>query len=229
MTKTMKYAALAAFLVLSSHSVNAATVTASYGDVATQSNGFLLTSDPNAAGYGGLEFHYTTPITLSSITQLSADFQMTMGTISGGAPRFTFFDTALNSAYVYFGNPIGGGSFADPDPGNLQSTGNYATSPDLRVYVNGFDGQSSPNSGETFAQFVADHGAAGISYITLDVDGGFSSTQQALINNFTVNGDVLAVTAAIPEASTWAMMMLGFCGVGFMAYRKRRTTQLRFA
>lgn len=221
MAKTIKCAALAAFLVLSSHSVNAAPVTASYGDVTTQSNGFLLTSDPNGVGYAGLEFHYTTPITLSSITQLSADFQMTTGTVSGGAPRFTFFDTALNSAYVYFGNPTGGGSFADPNPGAFQNTGNYATSADLRVYVNGFDGQSSPNTGETFAQFVADHGAAGLSYITLDVDGGFSSTQQALINNFTVNSDVFAV-AAVPEPSTWAMMLLGFAGVGAMTYRRRK-------
>ena len=27
--------------------------------------------------------------------------------------------------------------------------------------------------------------------------------------------------AAVPEASTWAMMILGFAGVGFMAYRRR--------
>ncbi|OKO86835.1 PEPxxWA-CTERM sorting domain-containing protein [Bradyrhizobium sp. AS23.2] len=27
--------------------------------------------------------------------------------------------------------------------------------------------------------------------------------------------------AAVPEPSTWAMMILGFCGVGFLAYRRR--------
>jgi hypothetical protein len=30
-----------------------------------------------------------------------------------------------------------------------------------------------------------------------------------------------AFTAAVPEPSTWAMMILGFAGVGFMAYRRR--------
>jgi hypothetical protein len=30
-----------------------------------------------------------------------------------------------------------------------------------------------------------------------------------------------AFTTAVPEASTWAMMILGFAGVGFMAYRRR--------
>ena len=26
----------------------------------------------------------------------------------------------------------------------------------------------------------------------------------------------------VPEPSTWAMMILGFCGIGFMAHRKRK-------
>jgi hypothetical protein len=31
------------------------------------------------------------------------------------------------------------------------------------------------------------------------------------------------VAPAVPEPSTWAMMILGFAGVGYMAYRRRRT------
>ena len=29
------------------------------------------------------------------------------------------------------------------------------------------------------------------------------------------------IPAAVPEPSTWAMMLLGFCGLGFMAYRRK--------
>lgn len=32
---------------------------------------------------------------------------------------------------------------------------------------------------------------------------------------------IASVAGAVPEPSTWAMMMLGFVGVGFMAYRRR--------
>jgi hypothetical protein len=32
---------------------------------------------------------------------------------------------------------------------------------------------------------------------------------------------------AVPESSTWAMMVLGFAGVGFLAYRKKSTPSLR--
>ena len=35
--------------------------------------------------------------------------------------------------------------------------------------------------------------------------------------------------AAVPEASTWAMMILGFAGVGFMAYRRKSLPSFRVA
>ena len=36
------------------------------------------------------------------------------------------------------------------------------------------------------------------------------------------------VTAGVPEPSTWAMMVLGFAGVGFMAYRRKSKPAFRF-
>jgi hypothetical protein len=33
----------------------------------------------------------------------------------------------------------------------------------------------------------------------------------------------------VPEASTWAMMLLGFAGVGFLAYRRRPQAAFRLA
>ena len=35
--------------------------------------------------------------------------------------------------------------------------------------------------------------------------------------------------AAVPEPSTWAMMILGFAGVGFMAYRRKKQGAFRIA
>jgi|SRR6185437_11651862 len=35
--------------------------------------------------------------------------------------------------------------------------------------------------------------------------------------------DTVSVTAAVPEPSTWAMMIVGFCGIGFLAYRRKHT------
>jgi hypothetical protein len=35
--------------------------------------------------------------------------------------------------------------------------------------------------------------------------------------------------SAVPEPSTWAMMILGFCGIGFMAYRRKDRGAMRLA
>jgi hypothetical protein len=39
-------------------------------------------------------------------------------------------------------------------------------------------------------------------------------------------GITFAEVSAVPEPSTWAMMILGFCGVGAMTYRRRRHAAL---
>ncbi len=37
------------------------------------------------------------------------------------------------------------------------------------------------------------------------------------------------ISSAVPEPSTWAMMTLGFAGLGFMAYRRRRSIEFSAA
>jgi PEP-CTERM motif len=46
--------------------------------------------------------------------------------------------------------------------------------------------------------------------------GGIGDT---ILVNFTVSENV--VTPAVPEPSTWVMLLLGFAGIGFMAYRRK--------
>jgi hypothetical protein len=50
-----------------------------------------------------------------------------------------------------------------------------------------------------------------------------------LANSAGATGAVGALASAVPEPSTWAMMVLGFMGVGFMAYRRKGQGQLRLA
>jgi hypothetical protein len=47
------------------------------------------------------------------------------------------------------------------------------------------------------------------------------------------NGDLVLIigapsgVSAVPEPSTWAMLILGFLGIGFMAYRRKNHTSFR--
>ncbi len=44
--------------------------------------------------------------------------------------------------------------------------------------------------------------------------------------DYLANVDVSHVSSGVPETSTWAMMMIGFAGLGFVAHR--RAVQKRF-
>jgi hypothetical protein len=46
-------------------------------------------------------------------------------------------------------------------------------------------------------------------------------------NSIAVSGQILV--QAVPEPSTWAMMILGFMGIGFMAYRRKGGSTFRLA
>jgi hypothetical protein len=70
----------------------------------------------------------------------------------------------------------------------------------------------------TTINYVATSADTAISFIeTASNDGG---NNDALIDGVSFQGP--AVTSAVPEPSTWAMMILGFCGLGFMAHRRKQ-------
>ncbi len=45
----------------------------------------------------------------------------------------------------------------------------------------------------------------------------------------TGNVEIATVASAVPEPSTWAMMLLGFAGIGFMAFRRKSKPALMAA
>jgi hypothetical protein len=63
-------------------------------------------------------------------------------------------------------------------------------------------------------------------YATYYLKGLGELTQiDAAVTSLTVTPQV----SAIPEPSTWAMMILGFCGIGFITYRQRKNATFRLA
>jgi len=53
-------------------------------------------------------------------------------------------------------------------------------------------------------------------------DLGFVNPGYTLVLSDNVGNTV----GAVPEPSTWAMLILGFAGIGFMAYRRKSKTAL---
>ena len=53
----------------------------------------------------------------------------------------------------------------------------------------------------------------------------WTQVDKAVPGRFT--GEMDPITAAVPEPSTWGMMLLGFAGIGFTLNRRNRSAILR--
>ena len=87
-----------------------------------------------------------------------------------------------------------------------------------------------------FAQQLAantlfDFGPGGVSmFEILGIDPSLGldpNNSTAFVTQVTFTGDgqftgTMTAVTAVPESSTWAMMIFGFCGLGFMAYRRKQ-------
>ncbi|WP_084030612.1 PEPxxWA-CTERM sorting domain-containing protein [Bradyrhizobium paxllaeri] len=77
-----------------------------------------------------------------------------------------------------------------------------------------FDPQTIAFGGNSYTLAIND--------VWLGTLGPFGKDADPLTGTITIN-------AAVPEPSTWAMMILGFFGVGFLAYRRKSDAALRIA
>jgi hypothetical protein len=50
--------------------------------------------------------------------------------------------------------------------------------------------------------------------------GSYGACSAGVLDTSTTTNP-LNIAVAVPESSTWAMLILGFAGIGFMAYRRR--------
>jgi hypothetical protein len=95
--------------------------------------------------------------------------------------------------------------------------GGGATSVSFTLYDDSLDpflfNNLALSNGSNFFGFQGINGQTISSiYMTFNGGNGVQDVRQIRLEE---------VTAAVPEASTWAMMLLGFAGVGFLAYRRR--------
>jgi PEP-CTERM motif len=83
-----------------------------------------------------------------------------------------------------------------------------------------FDQTNLPASSYTEHSFtVAATSNSTVLSLTFRDDPGFFSLDDVSVN----------VASAVPEPSTWAMLLIGFAGLGFMAYRRKKIVTLQAA
>jgi hypothetical protein len=202
-------------------------------------NGSKIASDPNVSAA------YTT------ISNLSTTFAGEAGTTFGaGAQTLSATSGKLDSSgnYVFTttaNNFLSNGTLTISGTANqyvvINVTGNNNVQlknllsltggiTDDHVFINilgsGDQVGGNTNGGIVNGIFVALNDTINIDNTTIDgrIFGGSNQNFQ-LVSGFVLNAPV----SPVPEPSTWAMMLLGFAGLGFMAYRRKAKPVFRFA
>jgi len=145
-------------------------------------------------------------------------------TISGGS----ITNTSLCGALCGFNTTPGGAFFDELDGGSL--TFNFSKPIDaFGVYITGLQTDLVPQETLTFSDGAtqtidtpAATGGGGAFMGFTDFGKSIASVTYNATDDIVALDDVRYASSAIPEASTWAMMLIGFAGLGFAGYRKSR-------
>jgi PEP-CTERM motif len=140
---------------------------------------------------------------------ISVPFAVSDVTVTTSNP---LIDALLPFTENYFNNLLssGGGSFFTYDPSN-----NKVSLADQFTFI-------TTDPVNIVAPFVTSGNQ--VSFDHADFSTPFGNGTVKLVGDiqFSATGGPIDITVApVPEPSTWAMMILGFAGVGFMAYRRK--------
>ena len=82
---------------------------------------------------------------------------------------------------------------------------------------------NKPSSPQLFYDLVelGNGSGSGTIFFTDGVFSHIGSFPRDPSRNGISSNAILTISSSVPEPSTWAMMILGFAGVGFMAYRRK--------
>jgi len=197
------------------------------GNAGLSSFGFN-SSPPGASGNLQLKLLIPDNFTLTQVNNYASQINVT-GT--GGPFTLSLFSaTPWTSGFLetdYLNNTLANGAPKNPLDAWIGATNTFQPTADgyyvLLANTGGhtLGGQGDPlSAANTFALDPALFARGGLIVGNMFTPDGVISTAQssALFFNGPSGGPFSA--PPVPEASTWAMMLLGFFGIGFMVYRK---------
>ena len=194
--------------------------------------GTLTNAQMVLKGYQGDNNGLTQTINLGTLSGGSTQFfwgylpGTTFQTTPGYLASYDYDDMYIGTSKIINDPTCGGSCVSGGGPQWYAQVGNFGVTFTATVSGGTFDGKSvfsvfSPNSNAT-GGFVGWEG--------LDPNG-FSENPLYDVHNGSITGDLANIDLGVPpapEPSTWAMMIIGFLGLGFMAYRRNNSAP-RFA
>jgi hypothetical protein len=143
----------------------------------------------------------STPITFNLTSQTSTPFNFVSIDIGSLDAHDSQFYNAISTKWVFVGTFAGGGTVSE----TITTDPNNILTYDLS---------------STFQDLTSVSITAELPVMGIPISNGAG---------LTADFDNIVATPAVPEPSTWAMLLLGFAGIGFMTYRRKSTPALMAA
>jgi hypothetical protein len=163
------------------------------------------------ATFGVLETLFTyNPSTQGAISSINASVDKNFSTTEGGAGIGNTFRPLIEQDGNIYLAAIQGSTVTGPTTtGYLSFSGTGLTASDFLIFnfTTGVFGTANPN-------FAGDPIVLGLGQ---NINLAANTTNFADYDNLSIT-----LNSAVPEPSIWAMMILGFCGLGFLAYRRKQ-------
>jgi hypothetical protein len=179
----------------------------------------------SSTSFGGVTFSGTGIIannavnTSAGISATPAGDTTNYLSILGGASETLTFAGAHTSFGLYWGSIDAYNQIEFFSKGSLVAS--YLGSTLDALPPVGSNGDQTSLSTNAYIMFSG----PGLSFDTVEL----LSSQNAFESDNIFAGDRTSLTSPVPEPSTWAMMVLGFAGVGFAAYRRKSRLALMAA
>lgn len=211
-------------------------------DLTTYTGGSAYPQNGGPISIGGIDFALSTLTNgHTGVVQLAAD-------PNGGVQSFTLATNLANAGAIYtianssFGaEPNYAGQITFHTAGGLDFTYNYIEGDNIRDHASTFFNTSAPNVYATQSYTNGDRldvqkiilptsfATDTITSIVFSYEIGKGTTAPGDGEAFLAGITSVDAISAVPEPSTWAMMILGFSGVGFLAYRRRNIIAMNAA
>jgi hypothetical protein len=175
----------------------------SFGDHTANNANYL------AGTIGTSVFHDYFVFDLSNVTT-----PITSATLSISNPPTGYADSNSSTSTAIYDNWQVGTPIATLESDQSGATGIYTDLADGSLY------------GSTTVGYADNGPGSGLQVNIVLSSLALSDLNASEGSQFAVGG---SLTAAVPEPSTWAMMILGFAGIGFMAYRRKSKPALMTA
>ena len=140
--------------------------------------------------------------------------------VTAGRGLLAFAGAANPNAYAFVPTAASNGGGSPPSTGFVETAAGLA------------EGLIAEN-GDPTHNFFSTPGTGGLSSLFQVAEVNGTSIESVFIRGASIGcvgaECVITVTPGVPEPSTWAMMILGFFGLGYMAYRRKSKQALMVA